>query len=101
MPNKWIEHCKKYAMDNNVPYRQAMKDSKASYKPMTGNGIVLAKPKKTPKEKVKKQLVDEGLPNVLVDKILNLSGDIHTSREIRQEPMKAFKEAKKRAKKKL
>jgi hypothetical protein len=59
MPNKWIEHCKKYASDNNVPYRQAMKDAKASYKPMNDNVDVSVKPKKIPKEKVKKKLVDE------------------------------------------
>ena len=31
MPN-WIEHVKKYAKDNNVPYRDALKLSAESYK---------------------------------------------------------------------
>ena len=30
--NNWIEHCKKYAKEHNVSYRQALKDAKASYK---------------------------------------------------------------------
>jgi len=29
--NAWIEHVQKYAKDNNVPYRIAIKESKATY----------------------------------------------------------------------
>ena len=39
MPSAWIEHVKKYASENGVSYRQAMKDSKATY-------VSVAKPKK-------------------------------------------------------
>jgi len=42
MPSAWIEHVKKYASENGVSYRQAMKDSKATY-------VSQAKPKAPPK----------------------------------------------------
>jgi hypothetical protein len=42
MPSAWIEHVKKYASENGVSYRQAMKDSKATY-------VSVAKPKAPPK----------------------------------------------------
>lgn len=42
MPSAWIEHVKKYASENGVSYRQAMKDSKATY-------VSVAKPKPPPK----------------------------------------------------
>jgi len=31
-PSKWILHCKAYAKEHNVSYKQAMKDARASYK---------------------------------------------------------------------
>ena len=42
MPSAWIDHVKKYASENGVSYRQAMKDSKATY-------VSVAKPKAPPK----------------------------------------------------
>lgn len=31
-PSKWVEHLRQYAKDNDVSYKQAMKDGKASYR---------------------------------------------------------------------
>jgi hypothetical protein len=31
-PSAWIQHIQKYAKEHNVPYKQAMKDAKATYK---------------------------------------------------------------------
>jgi putative lipase involved disintegration of autophagic bodies len=39
MSNSWIEHVKKYAQDNNVSYRDAMKLSKDSYQNMSGGSL--------------------------------------------------------------
>ena len=30
--NKWIAHVKKYAKKNKIPYREALKKAKATYK---------------------------------------------------------------------
>ena len=35
MTSAWVEHCKAYAKKHNVSYKQAMTDSRASYKPKT------------------------------------------------------------------
>jgi hypothetical protein len=32
MSNNWIEHVKAYSKKNNVPYKQALKDAKTTYK---------------------------------------------------------------------
>lgn len=37
--NKWIEFCKKYAIDNNVSYKQALMDCKKSNQVGSGNGL--------------------------------------------------------------
>ena len=31
-PSPWVQHCKKYARDHNVPYKVAMTEAKATYK---------------------------------------------------------------------
>ena len=31
-PSAWVEYCKKYARDHNVPYKIAMTEAKATYK---------------------------------------------------------------------
>lgn len=49
MSNPWIDHVKKYAKDNNVPYRDAMKLSKPSYKGQP-QPLKRKKPKKTIKK---------------------------------------------------
>ena len=36
MVNSWIAHVKRYASENNVPYKVAMKQAKASYNKMSG-----------------------------------------------------------------
>lgn len=43
----WIEHCKAYAKQHNIPYKQAMKEAKSSYKPVEGGKINMKKIKKT------------------------------------------------------
>ena len=56
-PSAWILHVKKYAADNNVSYKQAMKDSKSSYKsgtkPTAPAKPAPAKPAAKPKKKIK------------------------------------------------
>ena len=37
--NPWIEHVKAYAKEHNISYRDAIKESKSSYKPMTGGKV--------------------------------------------------------------
>jgi hypothetical protein len=32
LPSKWIQHVKEYAKENKVPYKQAMKEAKETYK---------------------------------------------------------------------
>ena len=32
MTNQWIQHVKKYAFDNSITYKEAMKKAKQSYK---------------------------------------------------------------------
>jgi hypothetical protein len=32
MKNQWIQHVKKYAIDNSITYKDAMKKAKQSYK---------------------------------------------------------------------
>ena len=36
MVNSWIAHVKRYASENNVPYKVAMKQAKSSYNKMSG-----------------------------------------------------------------
>lgn len=43
----WIEHCKNYAKQNNIPYKQAMKEARASYNPVEGGKFNMKKIKKT------------------------------------------------------
>ena len=38
--NPWIQHCKKYATDNNCSYTDALKRAKATYKKHSGAGNV-------------------------------------------------------------
>jgi hypothetical protein len=45
----WVEHCKKYAKEHGCSYKQAMKDAKASYKPIEGGKINMKKLTKTVK----------------------------------------------------
>jgi len=40
MVNSWISHVKKYAVENNVPYKVAMKQAKASYNKMSGGMMI-------------------------------------------------------------
>ena len=32
MPSAWISHVKKYAKDNNISYKEALKKASSSYK---------------------------------------------------------------------
>ena len=50
----WIEHCKSYAKQNNIPYKQAMKDAKASYKPVEGGKFKMKNVMRKTKNTVKK-----------------------------------------------
>lgn len=34
MANAWVEHCKKYAKEHNISYKDALKQAKASYQPV-------------------------------------------------------------------
>lgn len=43
----WVEHCKKYAKEHGCSYKQAMKDAKASYKPVEGGKLTMKKVRKT------------------------------------------------------
>lgn len=43
----WIEHCKNYAKQNNIPYKQAMKEARGSYNPVEGGKFNMKKIKKT------------------------------------------------------
>jgi hypothetical protein len=38
--NPWIEHVKRYALANNVSYKQSLRDSKSSYTKKLGGTIM-------------------------------------------------------------
>jgi len=58
MPSKWIEHVKKVAAQKKIPYKDAMKVAKESYKPEGKKMIVKTKEEK-PKPKAKKAKKEE------------------------------------------
>lgn len=45
--SNWIEHVKAYSKANNVPYKQAMSEARASYNPVEGGKFNLKKVGKT------------------------------------------------------
>jgi len=57
MPSKWIEHVKKVAAQKKIPYKEAMKVAKESYKP-EGKQMVKTKVEK-PKPVAKKAKKEE------------------------------------------
>ena len=87
MPNKWIDHVKKFAKHNNMKYNEALKDvnCKSSYK-QYGGGIMeegLNYVKNEGKKMVKneaKKLVDRGA-DMIKNKVIGngLFGDIGKS----------------------
>lgn len=85
MPNKWINHVKRYAQEHNMKYNEALKDMKCknSYKQHYGSGImeegmnyVKNEGKKLVKNEAKK-LVDRGA-DLIKNKVIGngLFGDI-------------------------
>ena len=56
MPNQWIEHVKKYQAEHNLTYREAMKQAKASYKPLPAAPVKVAVPVKAVKKPTLKKV---------------------------------------------
>lgn len=81
--NPWIEHCKKYALDNNIPYRDAIKLAKATYKVAERPQSVEQSVDK-PVKKVRKPAVKEEQPT-----------EIQPVIEFVEEPVKKVKKQKK------
>jgi hypothetical protein len=64
MSNPWIKHVKKYALDNNMSYACALSEASKTYK------------KKGLKPTLKFKIVNEQLPNEVVESFDTISGEL-------------------------